>query len=107
MKGSHGNGDSGLEIGQTDMDGWVRVYPAVGGSNTAARTADLPNDLPVYLSQTLANWFRQRPHLHLRSVVPVCRDGTTVELHVILVRRPCAAGEPPCPGPAQPGGTAP
>src|SRR5262249_14549913 len=81
MKGPHGNGDSGLNIGQTDMGGWVRVYPAAGGGSTAARTADLPDNLPVYLSQTLANWFRQRPHFHLRCVVPICKEGTTVELH--------------------------
>src|SRR5215471_9010323 len=45
MKGPHGNGDSGLEIGQADLGGWVRVYPA--------RTTGLPADLPVYLAQTL------------------------------------------------------
>ena len=73
MKGAHGHGASGLEIGQADLGGWVRVSPAP--------TADLPQDLPVYLAQTLADWFRQRPHFHLRCVVPIPREGDTVELH--------------------------
>jgi len=47
VKGPHGNGVSGLEIGQADLGGW----------------------------------FRQRPHLHLRCVVPITRDGATTELH--------------------------
>jgi hypothetical protein len=38
-------------------------------------------DLRVSLPHTLADRFRRRPHLHLRCVVPVCRDGATAELH--------------------------
>jgi len=73
MKTPSGNGSGQFEIGQANMGGWVRVFPG--------RTSDLPEDLPVYLSQTLAEWFRQRPHLRLRCVVPVSKDGETVELH--------------------------
>ena len=73
MKQPHGNGSPGVELGQAEMGGWVRVYPG--------RTTGLPADLPVYLSDALANWFRQRPHFHLRCVVPICKEGTTVELH--------------------------
>ena len=54
------------------MGGWVR---------TVAGRQNLPDDLPVYLSQALSDWFRQRPQLRVRCVAPVQRDGTTVELH--------------------------
>jgi hypothetical protein len=42
---------------------------------------ELPEDLAVYLSQALTEWFRQRPHLRMRCVLPITRDGKTVELH--------------------------
>jgi hypothetical protein len=71
MKGQQGNGSSRFEVGQTDMGGWVRLH----GIGT------IPEDFPVFLSHTLAEWFRQRPHLRLRFVVPISRDGNTVELH--------------------------
>jgi hypothetical protein len=67
-----GNGSSRFEISQLDMGGWVRVY-AVGSS--------FPPDLPIFLSHTLTEWFRQRPQYCLRCVVPIQRDGNTVELH--------------------------
>jgi hypothetical protein len=41
----------------------------------------MPEELPVWLSHALTEWFRQRPQLHLRAVVPVVRDGDTVEMH--------------------------
>jgi hypothetical protein len=55
------------------MGGWLRVSTEAG--------ATLPDDLPVFLSHTLAEWFRQRPQLRLRCVVPIQRHGDTVELH--------------------------
>jgi hypothetical protein len=67
-----GNGTGEFETGQHDMGGWVRVF---GGRQ------DLPDDLPLYLSQAVTEWFRRRPHLHMRCVVPIQRDGNTVELH--------------------------
>ena len=72
--GEGGNGNTRFEIGQQDMGGWLRVF-LEDGSHTR------PNDLPLYLSHTLAEWFRQRPNLHLRFVVPIQKDGDTVELH--------------------------
>jgi hypothetical protein len=56
-----------------DLGGWVRVY--------TDERASVPEDLVVYLSQTLAEWFRQRPQLLRQCVVPVSRGGDTVELH--------------------------
>jgi hypothetical protein len=67
-----GNGSGKFEIGVHDMGGWVRV--CTGRHN-------LPDDLPVFLSQALSDWFRQRPHLRMRCVMPAQRDGNTVELH--------------------------
>jgi hypothetical protein len=67
-----GNGSGKVNILQLDMGGWVRIYNG---------TPDLPDDLGVYLSQTLADWFRQRPHLRMRCVVPISKEGTTIELH--------------------------
>lgn len=73
MQQPHGNGSGKVEISQQDMGGWVRVFPG--------KMAGIPEDLHVYLSQTLTEWFRQHSHLRLRCVVPINRDGTTVELH--------------------------
>jgi hypothetical protein len=69
---SSGNGSGKFEIEQHDMGGWVRVY---------ASSDDVPDELPVYLSQAVSDWFRQRPHLRMRCAVPIQRDGDTVELH--------------------------
>lgn len=68
----HGNGSGKFEIAQQDMGGWVRF---------SAGRQDLPDDLAVYLSLSVAEWFRQRPNFRLRCVVPISKDGTTVELH--------------------------
>jgi hypothetical protein len=67
-----GNGTGKIDVGQSDMGGWVRVQ---------AGAHDLPGDIAVYLSQALTDWFRHRPHLRMRCVVPIHREGTTVELH--------------------------
>ena len=72
MKGQPGNGSSKFQVHHDDMGGWVRVH-AVGSS--------LPADLPVILSQCLTEWFRQRSQLHLRCIVPIQKNGDTVELH--------------------------
>jgi hypothetical protein len=29
----------------------------------------------------MAEWFRQNPHTRMRSLIPICRNGNTVELH--------------------------
>jgi hypothetical protein len=75
MSGSKasGNGSSRFEVYQRDMGGWVRVFTSA--------TADRPDDLAVYLSHALTAWFRQRPQLRIRTVVPITRDGDTIELH--------------------------
>jgi hypothetical protein len=68
-----GNGASKIDIHSADLGGWLRVYPS--------RYHDLPDDLAVFLAITLTNWFRQHPQCHLRTVAPITKDGTTVELH--------------------------
>ena len=68
-----GNGSSRIDIGVHDMGGWVRV---MADNAPAAGT-----DLGVYLSHRLSEWLRQNAHLHLLCVVPIDRDGNTVELH--------------------------
>jgi hypothetical protein len=40
----------------------------------------VPTELGVWLSHALTEWFRQRPHLRLRCIVPVLREGDTCEL---------------------------
>lgn len=67
-----GNGSGKFESGQHDMGGWVLVCTG---------RQHLPEDLPVFLSQALSDWFRQRPQLRMRCVVPIHKDGNTVELH--------------------------
>jgi hypothetical protein len=73
MKRQSGNGSGRFNIHQEDMGGWVRVYPD--------RTASLPEGFPIYLSHALTQWFRDRPQLRMRQVVPIQRNGDTVELH--------------------------
>jgi len=68
-----GNGSSSVPIHASDMGGWVRVF--------TDKPEPLPEAFPVYLSLALADWFRARPQLHLRTVVPITKDGTTAELH--------------------------
>jgi hypothetical protein len=62
-----------VKVHHRDMGGWVRFY-------TDEKPADVP-DLHNYLSYALTNWFRERPQLGLCCVLPVNRDGNTVELH--------------------------
>jgi hypothetical protein len=73
MKQQQGNGSGRFNIHCQDLGGWVRVYPD--------RTASLPDDFPVYLSHALTQWFRERPQLRMRQVVPIQRNGDTVEFH--------------------------
>jgi hypothetical protein len=55
-----------------DMGGWAKV--------SASKIA-VPDNLPELLARTLAEWLRVRPQFRLISVVPVNRNGATVELH--------------------------
>jgi hypothetical protein len=74
MRGQpQGNGSGKINIIQADMGGWIRVF--------TERLEAAPEDLAVYLSQTVAEWFRERPHLRLLTVVPIAKHGDTVELH--------------------------
>lgn len=68
-----GNGSGKFDVHTQDMGGWVRVF--------TDPLAFVPPDFPAYLSHALTAWLRQRPHLTLRAVLPVVRDGNTVELH--------------------------
>lgn len=54
------------------MGGWVRVYLGQGEST---------GEVAQFLSHSLSLWMRERPHLRLRFVVPITRDGDTAELH--------------------------
>jgi hypothetical protein len=74
MKPAGGNGSGKLDIGAHDMGGFVRVV-------TGPLLHAYPPDLGLFLAHRLAQWFRERPHLRLRCVVPIQRDGYTVELH--------------------------
>lgn len=73
MAKTSGNGSGKIGVGAHDMGGWVRVVPGTSGAP--------PDDLAFYLSHRLSDWFREHAHLRLLCVVPVNRDGTTVELH--------------------------
>src|SRR5437588_1782359 len=58
-----GNGSGKFEIGHIDMGGWVRVFPAKSEESAG-------QDLSVFLSQTLSEWVRQKPHLRMKCVIP-------------------------------------
>ncbi len=68
-----GNGSTRFTVGVHDMGGWVRVQ--ADGSPVEA------DELVAYLSHRLTNWFRENPKYRLLCVVPVNKEGTTVELH--------------------------
>lgn len=61
-----------FEILQEDMGGWLRVFLGRG---------EPTGEVAQFLSHSLSNWMRDRPHLRVRFVVPINRDGDTVELH--------------------------
>jgi hypothetical protein len=68
-----GNGSSKVQVHTRDMGGWVRVF--------TDRPSEEADDLAIFLSHSLTTWFRQRGQLTIRCVVPINRDGRTVELH--------------------------
>jgi hypothetical protein len=68
-----GNGSGKVNVHQQDMGGFVRIF-------TDPLSA-VPDELPVWLSHALTEWFRQRPQLRMRCVLAVTRGGDTVELH--------------------------
>src|SRR5262245_39739044 len=68
-----GNGSPKFEVGAHDMGGWVRVI--------ASDSSPPPDDLGFYLAHRLSHWFGENPHRRLVCVVPINRDGFTVELH--------------------------
>jgi hypothetical protein len=79
--------NSDLRKGPCDMGTWA---PRVAGHACKEFSmtpiplnegASFPNTLPLILSQCAAEWFRKRPNLRLRFIVPIQKDGDTVELH--------------------------
>ena len=72
-KRQQGNGSGKFGVAAHDMGGWVRV--AAGGTMPAV------DELPIYLAHRLSDWLRQHPQFHLLCVVPIVKDGMTVELH--------------------------
>ena len=73
MKPTGGNGSSKFTVVHEDMGGWVRVF--------VPKLPAISDELGLYLSTALANWFRAHPQVRLRCVVPIQKDGNTVELH--------------------------
>ena len=69
----HGNGSGKFEVGAHDMGGWVRVKAGQTGANV--------ENLGYYLAYKHSLWLRENPHLRLICVVPITKDGNTVELH--------------------------
>jgi hypothetical protein len=68
-----GNASGKFDVGAHDMGGWVR--------DLAGQTGQHVEDLAFYLSHKLSMWSRENPHEHLICVVPISKDGNTVELH--------------------------
>jgi hypothetical protein len=68
-----GNGSGKFNVNTQDLGGWVRVF--------TDSMATVPDDVALFLSHALTEWFRQRPHLPMRTVIPITRDGRTVELN--------------------------
>jgi hypothetical protein len=90
MKPHGGNGCGKFNVFSDDMDGWLRVHTDLKGT--------VPNDLACTCRSRSPNWFRERPTFRLRSVVPISRDGNTVELHAWFDAHmfpPTSASPPP------------
>jgi hypothetical protein len=75
------------QVHYQNQDGWVRIY--------ADDECHAHPQLPLYLSGTLAYFFRSNPQLHLRCVVPFSKGGDTVELHAWYDRHVFAPIQPP------------
>jgi hypothetical protein len=88
---TNGEGMNRITVHQEDMGGWLRVF--------AEAHAEPPNNLAVYLSRALTAWFREHPHLHLRCIVGMVRDGMTVEWHAWYDQHlfPDRTDQPPSP----------
>ena len=68
-----GNGSGKPDIVVQDFGGWVRVFPS---------KADLlPDDLPIALSNALAEYRRKMPSKQFEFAVEITKHGSTVALH--------------------------
>jgi hypothetical protein len=68
-----GNGSGKFDVAAQDMGGWVRVTASQSGAHV--------EELAFYLAHRLSGWLRENAHLRLVCVVPISKDGKTVELH--------------------------
>jgi len=73
------------QITVTDMGGWARVYLARG---------EPACELAKPLSGSLTEWMRANPHLLVKHIVPISRDGDTAELHAWYEKVPDPKGAP-------------
>lgn len=69
-----GNGSGKIDIVIQEMRGWFEIR--------VSRDYDLPDDVHVGMSEIMNQWFCDRPHLRMRCVVPIQKDGSTVAFHV-------------------------
>ncbi len=67
-----------FEIDIEEHMGFVRVLMGRG---------EPTGELAQFLSATLAQWIDQHPELRILAVVPINRDGDTVELHAWFEQR--------------------
>ncbi len=70
----HGNKtmERTFEINVEDQGGFLRVFMGHG---------EPTGELAPFLSRTLAHWIRDNQQFQILAVVPINRDGDTVELH--------------------------
>ena len=60
-----------------------RIDVATGGAIfLASGTPPTPEDLPLYLSKTVAAWLKQTPSLTVRATLPIVANGNTIAVHV-------------------------
>jgi len=64
-----------IVIDRIDMrEGWVCFM--------AAEQPSKPDEVPLYLSKTVAAWLKQTPSLTVRATLPIVRKGNTIAVHV-------------------------
>jgi hypothetical protein len=70
-----GNGDSRVNVVTYDRGpGYIIITPE--------RIDNLPDQAPIFVSQTLEAWQKQNPSYRVRAVCPIVNGGKTIALHV-------------------------
>lgn len=64
-----------IRVNRLDLGtGWVCFL--------AAEPPAKPEELPLYLSQSVVAWLKQTPTLKVKATLPIVSNGNTIAVHV-------------------------